>query len=327
MHLHTFKLINIDALISLIFIVAFVLCFAISISCILIAHEMANNYKGAFHRSYLYYLLAFYVFAIYAIWGQIGMHTLMVSVQTTGEVKAFAGTLMPIFGVPFLIVSMLMFIRMGFTLVDNSTKDYALQLHLIIFSIIVMVAVGLYWINKEAVLSIKTGPYYLIVLLLCIEFIYMVFFMGIVIRRLRKVGRHTQNIIRQFILLILAGLLLRGVSLAFHAVANWALPLLILIYFLSPFMAMWYLRQHSDIVFEPLSAERPSSIKKIQLYQKFNITPREQEVIEQLSLGKTNQQIADTLFISLQTVKDHTHRIYNKVGINSRLKLVRMIND
>ena len=172
---------------------------------------------------------------------------------------------------PFLIVSMLMFIRMGFTLVDNSTKDYALQLHLIIFSIIVMVAVGLYWINKEAVLSIKTGPYYLIVLLLCIEFIYMVFFMGIVIRRLRKVGRHTQNIIRQFILLILAGLLLRGVSLAFHAVANWALPLLILIYFLSPFMAMWYLRQHSDIVFEPLSAERPSSIKKIQFnYQENN---------------------------------------------------------
>lgn len=288
---------------------------------------MANNYKGAFYRSYLYYLLAFYVFAIYAIWGQIGMHTLMTSVQTTGEVMELAGTLMPIFGVPFLIVSMLMFIKMGFTLVEDSTKINALYFHLIIFSIIVIVAGGLYWINKEAVLSIKTGPYYLVVMLLCVEFIYMVFFMGIVIWRLKKVDSNTQNIIRKFTILIFAGLLLRGGSLAFHAVASWALALLILIYFLSPLMALWYLRQHSDNLFEPIAAERPSTIKKIQLYQKFHITPREQEVIEQLSLGKTNQQIADTLFISLQTVKDHTHRIYNKVGINSRLKLVRMIND
>ena len=57
------------------------------------------------------------------------------------------------------------------------------------------------------------------------------------------------------------------------------------------------------------------------------LTQREREVIEQLCLGKTNQQIADSLFISLQTVKDHTHRIYTKVGINSRMKLVQIIND
>jgi DNA-binding NarL/FixJ family response regulator len=79
-------------------------------------------------------------------------------------------------------------------------------------------------------------------------------------------------------------------------------------------------------LFEPLGAELPNTVKKEQLYLRYQITSREQEVIEQICLGKTNQQIADTLFISLQTVKDHTHRIYTKVGINSRMKLVQMLN-
>jgi ATP/maltotriose-dependent transcriptional regulator MalT len=56
------------------------------------------------------------------------------------------------------------------------------------------------------------------------------------------------------------------------------------------------------------------------------ITKREKEIVEQICQGKTNQQIADALFISLQTVKDHTHRIYCKIGINSRMNLVQMVN-
>jgi DNA-binding NarL/FixJ family response regulator len=28
----------------------------------------------------------------------------------------------------------------------------------------------------------------------------------------------------------------------------------------------------------------------------------------------------------LQTVKDHTHRIYSKIGVNSRMQLVQMMN-
>jgi len=313
-------------LISLIFIVVFVLCFAVAVTCILIGHELANNYKGTFYRLYLYYLIAFYVFAIYAVWGQIGMQTLLASVQTTGAIKELAGTVMPIFGIPFLIVSMIMFIKMGFALFEVSIKNNALYLHLIILLIILIVMGGLYWGNKEAVLSMKTGPFYLAALVLCIEFIYMIFFVDIVFRHLKKVGVKNQRKIRQVVILLFAGLLLRGVSLAFHSVDAWVLALLILIYFLSHLMPLWYLRQQSDNLFEPIGAERPNSIKKAQLYQKYGITAREREVIEQLCLGKTNQQIADTLFISLQTVKDHTHRIYNKVGINSRMKLVRMIN-
>jgi DNA-binding CsgD family transcriptional regulator len=33
------------------------------------------------------------------------------------------------------------------------------------------------------------------------------------------------------------------------------------------------------------------------------------------------------LFISLQTVKDHTHRIYKKTGARNRVQLVNMVGE
>jgi DNA-binding NarL/FixJ family response regulator len=59
---------------------------------------------------------------------------------------------------------------------------------------------------------------------------------------------------------------------------------------------------------------------------RYGVTKRERQIVEKICLGKTNKQIADELFISLQTVKDHTHRIYSKMGINGRMQLVQMMN-
>jgi DNA-binding NarL/FixJ family response regulator len=61
--------------------------------------------------------------------------------------------------------------------------------------------------------------------------------------------------------------------------------------------------------------------------EKFDISKREKEVIHEICRGLSNQQIADKLFISLQTVKDHTHRIYGKTFCTSRAQLMRMVNE
>jgi DNA-binding CsgD family transcriptional regulator len=58
---------------------------------------------------------------------------------------------------------------------------------------------------------------------------------------------------------------------------------------------------------------------------RYGITKREREIIKQVCAGKSNQEIADTLFISLQTVKDHTHRIYLKMDIKSRVQLINIM--
>jgi len=58
---------------------------------------------------------------------------------------------------------------------------------------------------------------------------------------------------------------------------------------------------------------------------RFNITKREEEIINLIISGKSNKQIAKILFISSSTVRNHIYRIYQKLNINSRLKLVNLI--
>lgn len=57
------------------------------------------------------------------------------------------------------------------------------------------------------------------------------------------------------------------------------------------------------------------------------LTPREIEIVKQVAAGLRNQEIAKRLFISEGTVKMHLHNIYQKIGLDSRLKLTRYAQE
>lgn len=48
------------------------------------------------------------------------------------------------------------------------------------------------------------------------------------------------------------------------------------------------------------------------------LTPREHEVVRYLAMGFTNQAIADSMSISVHTVKDHIKAIRGKTGAKNR---------
>ncbi len=60
------------------------------------------------------------------------------------------------------------------------------------------------------------------------------------------------------------------------------------------------------------------------IFKKYNISKREQEIIELLLEGNSNKEITQKLFISLHTVKNHIYNIYQKMGIKSRYQLLNM---
>ena len=69
-----------------------------------------------------------------------------------------------------------------------------------------------------------------------------------------------------------------------------------------------------------LSAE----VKRIKEIDNSVLTTREQEILREIESGKTNQEIAETLFLSLHTVKNHVHNMLSKLNCKNRREAVHL---
>jgi DNA-binding CsgD family transcriptional regulator len=73
----------------------------------------------------------------------------------------------------------------------------------------------------------------------------------------------------------------------------------------------------------PPPAEAPRS----QQFEWLRITPREREIIDLIQAGKTNREIAEQLFISVATVKDHNNNLFRKCGVRNRVELAGLFRE
>lgn len=60
---------------------------------------------------------------------------------------------------------------------------------------------------------------------------------------------------------------------------------------------------------------------------KNSLTPREREVLRYVQKGFSNKQIADMLFISVNTIKKHVQSLYDKFEVNNRTSLSFKVNN
>ena len=65
--------------------------------------------------------------------------------------------------------------------------------------------------------------------------------------------------------------------------------------------------------------------KKSNVFEKYKLSDRERDVIVYVLKGYSNKKIADTLFISLSTVKTHIHNAFRKTGSDTRYELIHLI--
>lgn len=85
---------------------------------------------------------------------------------------------------------------------------------------------------------------------------------------------------------------------------------------MSPKIAMKaisFLRE--KIVIQPESSILPED---------FKLTKRELEILEQISKGKTYPEVAENLFISKDTVRNHVTKIYKKMRVKSKAEVIQM---
>ena len=78
-------------------------------------------------------------------------------------------------------------------------------------------------------------------------------------------------------------------------------------------------------VYGTSASDLPDAIRKFRSANtksgRFNLTPRELDVIQALITGRSNREIADELSITEPTVKHHVTNIFNKTGTSNRLEL------
>jgi DNA-binding CsgD family transcriptional regulator len=57
------------------------------------------------------------------------------------------------------------------------------------------------------------------------------------------------------------------------------------------------------------------------------LTQRELEVVTLVREGCTNQQIAESLFVSIRTVETHLSHVFTKLGVTSRINLLKALSE
>jgi DNA-binding CsgD family transcriptional regulator len=312
---------------SLILIATFVFCLGMTVAAVLFGRQLVNTYNSDVLRHFFYYLVAFYGFAFYAIWGQILTRALLASIDTDAAVIEAVGSFLPVLGVPFLFVSWILLVNLAFAINGRSPRRAWLLAHAVVLLLLLLGA----WL---AVTVPRTSPEFLeanlqateAAGLTAVELLYFVTFLVIALRTPAREGWNGRKVLIGFALLLCAGFLVRSLVASLVLLdVRFGVPAL-LVYFGSNLAALFYLRSGSDVAFKPVKAEAPSPVGMAHVFERHGVTRREKQIVEKICLGKTNKQIADELFISLQTVKDHTHRIYSKLGVKSRMQLVQVMD-
>jgi len=82
-------------------------------------------------------------------------------------------------------------------------------------------------------------------------------------------------------------------------------------------------RRKAQVAPHPTSAGGPFTADEQRLNE-LGITPRELEILGLIAAGLSNREIADRLFVSENTVKTHSSRLFDKLGARRRTQAVQI---
>jgi DNA-binding CsgD family transcriptional regulator len=306
-------------------IVTFIFCLGLTVASVLVSRQLLTSYASEFVRHHFYYLAAFHAFAFYGLWGQILARGLLAAVDTEAAVVNLVAGVLPVLGVPFLFVSWIMLLNMACSMFGKVFKPVWYALHGAVFVLLLagswLVVTLLPADSRAANLGfVEAGA------MVGVELFYFALFLALVWRFRLAADADRRRVLLTFAALLAGAYAVRSLLAGLVLVDERLGVVALLAVHASNLPPLLYLRAQADRVFSPVKAETVTKVGMEHVFERYGVTKREQQVVQKICLGKTNKQIAEELFISLQTVKDHTHRIYSKIGVNSRMQLVQLLN-
>lgn len=295
---------------------------------IFFSFRLMKRYRLAYITSYFYYLVFIYIFGTYSLAGSGVLENLLTRMEIDQRVIHSAQLYAIFLGIPFLALAKFMFLRSITEFFQKKPAGFFTIFYFLIFSSI-FIFYGIYMIRltrfdlgdyrtlmlaqRWVFIAINWGIYLL-------AYLYILFFSTIISNLPAK------KYIRLFGAWYLAYLVLSMTPLAlsgYHVLLRQIFLLVFLSWHLIPILFLnIYLDKHQ----EPES-DLPDDFegRLLAFVEKHDISKRECEVVRLICRGHSNQEISETLFISLQTVKDHIHRIFVKTGVRNRVQLSNLI--
>ncbi|UCH96518.1 MAG: helix-turn-helix transcriptional regulator [Candidatus Aminicenantes bacterium] len=293
----------------------------------IVSYRMYKRYREKYLFDYFYYLLFFCIYGFFnfvgrSFAGNISSH-LSLSKHAVGSIQiVFNFT-----ALPFFIIAWYMLIKMLRGLLGKGISPVLKWGYIFFSSIVVLAAVKIiidYVDSGQPQFSPLAAAALTMInitqwLIMYITIIHVYFF----VKEVKD--KKMQRLIKNFGYLNLIVLTIYGI-LFFSIRSNvFYITVMPFLYFSRNLPPLLYLAGFLKTYSKEYSPRLDDDANLIHFFSEFNVTKREQRIIRLICEGKSNKEIEDILFISLQTVKHHVYNIYQKLGIRNRVQLVNLV--
>lgn len=309
------------------FLLHFLLCLCLAFISVWLANHLQKKFAQAYLSAFLYYVIAAVVYGFFN-WLGPGLMLQTLSGHLAEKQMLDVVVLLSLFAFPVLLVKIYFLIELTAAILEKAISLLFKRCFTVIslaFILIYVVSVKLYFDSglENWMLRITeiAGALTVIAQLAIILFL---FFASKSIAEKQK-----RSAVRIFALLFLTGFLLYvmfSYSLLFTRM-TWIVQAVPLLYFLVPlpplvfswrFLGAYYLEH-------PLLPASGDNLNRFAAAQ--HLTGRELEIVRMLLNGKSNNEIAEELYLSPHTVRNHLANIYKKIKVKNKLQLSYLVRN
>lgn len=306
-------------------IIAYIITFIVSAGMtaigIMVSYQIYQTHKKPVFSILLYQQIFLFSFLIYASWGNMALHTIINDLNINQSINAKLAFFIPIIGVPFMLVSWFMLLKFAYNL--NGYRFSKAFVFLFFPTLVVLVSALGFLIHNDTILIPSNPDLFVVRILVGANLLIHLFF----VLPFFKPKRNTPLLKEcgfdiKWSLIFLLLTVVYSLSLSFITTFGFiSICVSVILLFASgvfiPVKMVLHMPNNED-----------SQNMDFAAFCKFyEISKREAEIILEICSGKSNKAISENLFITLQTVKDHNHRIYTKTGVKSRVQLANLVRE